>query len=120
MIRNLPSKGHKGFVAIPILSRFYEKVRKAESCWEWEAAINSSGYGQIKYNGSMKLAHRVSYELEMGCIPRGKYVLHKCDNPRCVKVDHLYIGTQQDNMNDMVLRKRGNPGGRLYWRLRND
>lgn len=65
-----------------------------------------NGYGQIEHCGRALRAHRVAYELANGPIPLGMVICHSCDNPRCVNVDHLFIGTQADNMADMVAKGR--------------
>lgn len=101
-----------------LIKRFWEKVKikQNENCWEWMASIKPSGYGQIRINGRTEYAHRVSYELAYGEIPSGMLVRHKCDNPLCVRPEHLEIGTQFDNMLDMKSRGRarhvGMPGER--------
>lgn len=94
--------------------RFWKKVDKRgpDECWKWLAST-AHGYGQLKIPGqtSMALAHRYSYELHFGPIPHDLWVLHKCDNPLCVNPAHLYLGTHQKNMHDMVAKgrqKRGN------------
>lgn len=92
--------------------RFWEKVDKQgpEECWEWQAATHRHGYGAFGVggrDGKMARAHRISYKLHKGPIPDGCYVLHHCDNPPCVNPDHLYVGTQTDNMQDAVERDRG-------------
>lgn len=95
----------------PLEERFWKKVQKTNDCWLWTATKITSGlpYGMIGVNGTNKLAHRISYELTYGPIPEGMNVLHRCDNPSCVRPDHLFLGTQSDNARDMVAkgRKRG-------------
>jgi len=90
------------------MKRFEEKyVPIPEAgCWAWIAHVDPSGYGKFKINGEMKLAHRVSYELYTGTIPDGMFVLHKCDNRICVNPAHLFLGTHQDNMDDMKNKGR--------------
>lgn len=94
----------------PIADRFWPKVDKSgpRGCWLWTGAtFGSLGYGQISMARDEKTgaprntcAHRVSYELAHGAIPRGQHVLHSCDVPLCVNPAHLFLGTQTDNMRD--------------------
>lgn len=79
-------------------------------CWGWKAALHKGGYGLFGYNGKMHLAHRASWEIHFGPIPKGMFVLHKCDNPICTNPNHLFLGTQLDNMRDMFAKGRGKPG----------
>ncbi|MCK9416834.1 HNH endonuclease [Candidatus Dojkabacteria bacterium] len=81
-------------------------------CWEWLAAKTNGGYGQICGLG---LTHRVSYKFFVGPIPKGLFVLHKCDNPSCVNPNHLFLGTQRDNMQDMSKKDRSLKGEKNYW-----
>src|SRR5262245_56294238 len=85
--------------------RFWSKVQKTETCWLWTGA-KTRGYGAINIDHHAVLAHRVSYELHIGPIPDGLYVLHRCDVHACVRPDHLFLGTHLDNIQDMVLKKR--------------
>lgn len=89
----------------PIEERFWPKVRKTEGCWLWTASLDGSGYGRIQRIGAVTGAHRVSWELHYGPIPSGMSVLHKCDVRNCVRPDHLFLGTNADNMRDM--REKG-------------
>lgn len=68
-------------------------------CWNWNGYIDDTGYGQFKR--SLR-AHRVSWELKNGPIPKGLCILHKCHNRRCVNPDHLYCGTHKDNARDRI------------------
>lgn len=77
-------------------------------CWIWTERLKRDGYGQFKYLGMMQQAHRVAWMLYRGDIPDGKSVLHKCDNPWCVNPNHLFLGTQLDNMRDAANKGRIN------------
>lgn len=98
----------------PIELRFAEKVDKATSqkswggcqCHEWRAHVMPNGYGQIRHNGKAVYAHRLAWELANGPIAKGLFVLHRCDNRRCVNLKHLFLGTFYDNMDDMVAKRR--------------
>jgi len=79
-------------------------------CWEWQKALNPNGYGKAYFNGKLRQSHRISWILHRGKIPVGLFVLHHCDNPICVNPDHLFLGTQKDNMHDMIAKGRKNGG----------
>lgn len=90
--------------------RFWAKVdiRGSDECWEWQGAL-TRGYGRLKRgDGTKKLAysHRVAYELKNGPIPEGMLICHKCDNRPCCNPAHLFIGTQMDNVRDMINKGR--------------
>lgn len=90
----------------PLEERFWSKVEKTDDCWEWTASKDNHGYGHLGINGKIIRAHRVAWELTTGPIPTGLCVLHKCDNPGCVRPDHLFIGTKADNNHDMIAKGR--------------
>jgi hypothetical protein len=70
--------------------RFWAKVRKGEDCWEWTASLNRTGYGYFFFASRICLAHRVAWTLANGD-PGNLLVLHHCDNPKCVRIDHLFV-----------------------------
>jgi hypothetical protein len=94
--------------------RFWSNVSiAAGGCAEWNGSITSSGYGTFWHSGKLRAAHRVAFELAFGNIPdmvgadqRGTCILHRCDNPRCVNPEHLFVGTHADNMVDMDSKGR--------------
>lgn len=75
-------------------------------CWIWTGSQHGQGYGLVRINKKTIKAHRISYEMHTGLSAKGKVVRHKCDVPECVNPDHLEIGTQGDNVRDMMDRDR--------------
>jgi hypothetical protein len=93
------------------MDRFFNKVKvnTVNDCWEWQAAKNTKGYGVFSFKGKDVKAHRWSYEYHNNISLNPKEcVCHRCDNPVCVNPDHLWIGTQQDNIQDMIAKGRHN------------
>jgi hypothetical protein len=90
-----------------IEERFWAKVNKNTStgCWEWTAALTNKGYGIFKSAIAGNKAHRQS-ALLAGMNINGKFVCHSCDNPKCVNPSHLFVGTNQDNIDDKVSKNR--------------
>ena len=88
--------------------KFYERfaVDEQTGCWNWVRGKFTGGYGAISHNRKTIKAHRASYELHFGPIPKNLFVCHKCDNPSCVNPDHLFLGTASDNAKDMVSKGR--------------
>lgn len=80
-------------------------IKQSNGCWEWQRAKNRKGYGQFKYLGTLYIAHRFLLQIE-GKIPDGYHVLHKCDNPSCVSPKHLWVGTNQENVDDKMSKGR--------------
>jgi len=90
------------------MERFWSKVDKRgpDECWEWQGTLNNKGYGNFALKGKCETAQRASYLLNVGEIPDGQVVRHKCDNRSCVNPAHLEIGTYSQNNQDMVNRNR--------------
>ncbi len=100
--------------------RFKAKVAVSPTgCWEWMGSLRPSGYGQFRFKGTTELAHRVAWILFKGDIPQNSSyyktmnVLHRCDNPRCVNPDHLFLGDQFDNAVDAISKGRWGKRGCL-------
>jgi hypothetical protein len=98
-------------------ARFWPKVSKSDGCWTWTGKTGN-GYGQIRIAGKgsgLIGAHRLSWALHYGPIPAGLFVCHNCpdgDNPLCVRPEHLFLGTHEQNMADMVAKGRAASGDR--------
>jgi hypothetical protein len=93
--------------------RFWAKVQKSDGCWLWTAAARKNGYGifaERRPRSRTYSAHRLSYELTFGPISSGLSVLHRCDNRRCVRPDHLFLGTARENTQDMIAKGRCTAG----------
>jgi hypothetical protein len=97
----------------------YKRVRVDEvtGCHIWTGKLNHNGYGRIGINYKDILTHRLSYELQVGPIPEGLFVCHKCDNRACLNYEHFFLGTLKDNHKDMVEKKR-NVRGETQWNAR--
>lgn len=86
--------------------RFLSKVSLGNGCWEWLGSRNTQGYGFFWRDGKNRPAHREAWLLFRGAIAAGLWVLHRCDNPPCVRPDHLWLGTPSDNTIDGVRKGR--------------
>jgi hypothetical protein len=85
------------------LKRFFLKFQKSEFCWNWEGNKNYAGYGLL----GNKYAHRMAWQISNNkLIPKNMVICHHCDNPSCVNPDHLFIGTQKENVQDMIKKNR--------------
>lgn len=85
---------------------FWDHVLDVDGCLEWQAARIRSGYGVVWADKRLTYAHRFAWQQTFGAIPDGLRVLHHCDNPPCVRPDHLFLGTAADNSRDMVRKGR--------------
>jgi hypothetical protein len=88
-----------------VAATFWPKVEKTATCWLWRGRKCKFGYGRMRGLGQLS-THRISYVLAHGAIPDGMWVLHRCDNSSCVRPDHLYLGDHQQNVRDMIQRRR--------------
>ena len=109
------------YSSIPIEIRFWKFINKTPTCWIWTGCTNSFGHGRIRKHPFTYYSHRISYEIHYGKIPEGLFVCHHCDNPSCVRPDHLFLGTQLDNLRDCKSKKRNNfgekvPNHKLTWK----
>lgn len=90
------------------LSRFWRNVKRGPDCWEWTLSKTWNGYGRFSLTPAKGVrAHRFAWEMTNGPIPDGMCVCHKCDNPLCVRPDHLFLGTHKDNARDRERKGRG-------------
>lgn len=88
-----------------------------DACWTWRGYCERNGYGRVTIARQKYLTHRLAWELAYGPIPEATDVLHRCDQPACCRPDHLFLGSQQENVRDMV-RKERHPRGQRHGRAR--
>jgi len=93
--------------------RFWSKVNKTNTCWNWIGYLDKGGYGSFWLNGKMQRAHRVSFEQHFGWSNENLVVMHKCDNPSCVRPEHLILSTQKNNIEDKVEKNRQAKGSKV-------
>lgn len=87
--------------------KFWTRVLKSNGCWLWTGRCDEKGYGRVGFGGRANIgAHRVAWELTQGPVPLGLCVLHRCDTPSCCNPDHLFLGTNRDNVIDRHLKGR--------------
>ena len=104
-----------GTSSIPISTaqRFWNRVDKSGDCWLWLGFKDAAGYGTFSRRNKTHRAHRIAWELTYGSIPDGLVICHRCDCPSCVKVDHLFLGTNADNNRDKVTKNRHVKGSKV-------
>jgi len=103
---------------LPVIDRFMAKVQKTDTCWIWTGATNGGNdknfvYGYFGVYPKMYYAHRFIWEYHNGPIPPKMCVMHTCDNPLCVRLDHLRLGTQLENIQDRDRKGRNGNVGRV-------
>lgn len=103
------------------VQRFMDKVEMIpfHECWEWMGG-KTRGYGRIAVGLKTMTTHRFSYITHNGDVPKGLHVLHSCDNPGCVNPKHLFLGTQKDNMDDMIKKGRGRYGKQQKYNIKGE
>lgn len=103
--KSLLEKSHHELSIKERLNRFIE-IDPDSGCWIWIGSKNRKGYGQISFKNRTTISHRLTYSTYIGVIPSGMHVLHRCDRPSCNNPDHLFLGSDLDNSNDKILKKR--------------
>lgn len=89
-----------------VLERWESNVQKSSGCWEWSGYRDENGYGRLNVDGVPVLAHRLSWTILRHELTPQQHVLHRCDNPPCVRPEHLFLGDQSANVADMWAKKR--------------
>lgn len=104
--------GSVGHIIVPVAARLAaNSVPESNTgCVLWLGSVDRRGYGRMSANGRLTRTHRLAWAETFGPIPSDKWVLHKCDQPSCIRPDHLFLGTHADNMADMARKGRANGG----------
>lgn len=89
--------------------KFWMKVNYTETCWLWTGTRYPTGYGRVRFRGKWGGAHRAAWILMNGDLDPQMCICHHCDNPPCVRPDHLFIGTRKDNLHDAIRKGRWKP-----------
>lgn len=97
---------HVQFHGLTLRERLEARTVRSQLCWEWTGTRDKRGYGRLTVGNKPILAHRISWEVYKGKIPDGAQVLHRCDNPCCVRPSHLFLGDHDANMADKMAKKR--------------
>lgn len=90
---------------------FWSRATRGDGCWEWQGGRDRDGYGKVSYKKKDHQAHRLAWELTYGAPPADQCVCHRCDNRRCVRPDHLFLGSHRDNYLDAI--SKGRPMSKL-------
>ncbi|MDE2104192.1 MAG: HNH endonuclease [Patescibacteria group bacterium] len=102
----MPSPSIKPLEKITLNKMLQDMSEEYEGCIAWKGRRTEFGHGQFRFAGSIWFAHRAAWVCSNGDIPKGMQVLHKCDNPWCIKLEHLFLGTQADNIADAIAKGR--------------
>jgi len=95
--------------SMPLKQRLLRRIVKTKNgCWEWQGSLKNNGYGELHFKSKKLYTHRAAWMVYKGPIPKGLCILHKCDNRSCINLDHLFLGTYQDNSQDMYKKGREN------------
>jgi len=92
------------------------KINEKTGCTEWQTSFLRNGYGSFSIKDKTYSAHRISWIINKGEVPKGLCVLHRCDNGSCVNPNHLFLGTNKDNTADMMKKGRSNNNGEKHWK----
>lgn len=106
----LPPHTKTGHMEIHDRLKYLSVVDFNTGCHNWRGGLNLTGYGVLSYKHEKWLAHRLSFTLAYGSIPDNLYICHKCDNPKCINPEHLFLGSQKDNLTDMTSKGRAAVG----------